>query len=358
MISPPPPVRRRPVVPVARGPDRERALILAHPFAALLSFWHPSQHEIASRELIRVGPGHRGPAPARRGPCCTVRPSWPERRPGRPRIPRPVLLTTFNGPILARITPRPLDLLNPRLPSVRDRNLGSQLDAAVLSACVSRPAARRSSPTSGSCEFAGASPPRTPACDLTPSFAGTVEACHLAQDLRPIGPPDRLRTRPGRPADQGPSPPVLACLPASRPTLAQPVSPPTSSGPTKATQLLRQPGSAALPAHPGGRGPGLSPAAWPAARAASIPAPTTCSFAGPTRTQRIYCNFPPSPASGHRPGRSRRLSLNYVPPRVEILPSLPLLAPTPLTALTARRTHCSAPLAIHGPPSQAWQAPA
>ena len=77
--------------------EEELRLILAHPFAAWRAFLHPSQHEIAYRvsysgsAQVTGGPGT--------GKTVTVlhRAAILAERAGQPRIPGPVLLTTFNG---------------------------------------------------------------------------------------------------------------------------------------------------------------------------------------------------------------------------------------------------------------------
>ena len=77
--------------------EEELRLILAHPFAAWRAFLHPSQHEIAYRvsysgsAQVTGGPGT--------GKTVTVlhRAAILAERAGQPRLPRPVLLTTFNG---------------------------------------------------------------------------------------------------------------------------------------------------------------------------------------------------------------------------------------------------------------------
>ena len=99
--------------------EEELRLILAHPFAAWRAFLHPSQHEIAYRvsysgsAQVTGGPGT--------GKTVTVlhRAAFLAERAGQPRLPRPVLLTTFNGN-LAESLHAQLDLLIPDA-AVRDR---------------------------------------------------------------------------------------------------------------------------------------------------------------------------------------------------------------------------------------------
>ena len=99
--------------------EEDLRLILAHPFAAWRAFLHPSQHEIAYRvsysgsAQVTGGPGT--------GKTVTVlhRAAILAERAGQPRIPGPVLLTTFNGN-LAESLHAQLDLLIPDA-AVRDR---------------------------------------------------------------------------------------------------------------------------------------------------------------------------------------------------------------------------------------------
>jgi AAA domain len=90
--------------------EEELGLILAHPFAAWRAFLHPSQHKMAYRvsysgsAQVTGGPGT--------GKTVTVlhRAAFLAERAGQPRIPGPVLLTTYNGS-LAESLHAQLDLL-------------------------------------------------------------------------------------------------------------------------------------------------------------------------------------------------------------------------------------------------------
>jgi len=174
-----------------------------------------------------------------------------------------------------------------------------------------------SSPTSGSCEFRWAQAAADAGLDLTPAFLKNEwEAGHPGPGpARRAGLLTCLRHGRGRPLHQGPAQPgCWHALPSrSRTELAaKPGSPPLQLA-NEATQLLRQPGAPRLPAHPGGRGPGLAPGQWRLLpRRPSIPAPTTCFIAAETRTsastaisvalasQRISVGAEPPPVADYR----------------------------------------------------------
>ena len=116
-------------------------------------------------------------------------------------------------------------------------------------------------------------------------------------------------------------------------------------------------GSAALPAHPGGRGPGLHPAQWRLLRAAVDPGPDDLFIAADPH-QRIYGNrVALTSLRISVRGRSRRLSLNYRTTQEILAWALPLLGADPVTGLDGEADSLLGYRSpMHGPRPQAWQA--
>src|SRR4029077_8267624 len=212
--------------------EEELRLILAHPFAAWRAFLHPSQHEIAYRvsysgsAQVSGGPGT--------GKTVTVlhRTAILAERAGQPRLPRPVLLTTFNGN-LAESLHAQLDLLIPDA-AVRDRievlnvdrlayrvvkearGTPGLADARELSARLGQGAAgpvprrRPGPPASLGAGRRGRRPRPHPGVPEERVGAGQPGP----GPARRAGLPDLFAHRPRAPAHQGPAQPGLAGRPA------------------------------------------------------------------------------------------------------------------------------------------------
>ena len=277
-------------------------------------------------------------------------------RAGQPRLPRPVLLTTFNGN-LAESLHAQLDLLIPDA-AVRDR-------IEVLN--VDRLAYRVVKQARGTPVLADERELRVrwahaaadAGLDLTPAFLKNEwEQVILAQDLR-AEPAYLTRSRPaGGARSPRPSAARSGRLPSrSRPSSPQPGSPPTSSWPTRppscsASRERRATGTSWWTRPRTCTRPSGGCFARP-----SIPAPTTCS-SRPTRTSASTAIGSPSPSLRISVrGRSRRLSLNYRTTQEILAWALPLLGTDPVTGLDGEADSLLGYRSpMHGPRPQAWQA--
>ena len=280
--------------------EEELRLILAHPFAAWRAFLHPSQHEIAYRvsysgsAQVTGGPGT--------GKTVTVlhRAAILAERAGQPRLPRPVLLTTFNGN-LAESLHAQLDLLIPDA-AVRDR-------IEVLN--VDRLAYRVVKQARGTPVLADerelrvrwAQAAADAGLDLTPAFLKNEwEQVILAQDLRA----ERayltcLRTGRGRPLSKAQRSQVWQAAERVMTELAAARQSTHFQLANEATQLLCQPGAPRYRHILVDEAQDLHPASGGCSARPSIPAPTTCS-SRPTRTSASTAIGSPSPACGSASG--------------------------------------------------------
>ena len=261
------------------------------------------------------------PGRARRLLCCTVRRSWPRAppphasQPGRlvGRRPRaaPILLTTFNGN-LAEALQAQADLLI-RDPAVRGQIQVSNVDRLAYSIVKEA----RGTPVIADERVLRARWAEAAAAfglDLNPGLPQErVGAGHPGPGpAQRAGVPDLPADRPGTAAHQGAAQPGLAgrsaghCaswpLPASPPTCSWPTRPRTCSG--------RR--SAALPAHPGGRGPG------PACRAVAA-APRSRH----RRPGRPVHRGRPAPAHLPQPGLAGQPADQRARAEPEAVPELP-----------------------------------
>ena len=273
------------VAAMERTPDQvafvsgqeELQLILAHPFAAWRTFLHPSQREIAYR------PSYSGPAQVTGGPgtgkTVTVlhRAAFLAARAASAREPTgpgaagasapdaaPILLTTFNGN-LADALQAQLDLLI-RDPAVRhqiqvrnvDRLAYSIVKEARGTPVIADERVLRARWTEAAAAFG---------LDLTPAFLKNEwEQVILAQDLRnEQAYLTCLRTGRGRPLTKAQR--SLVWQAAQQVTGRAGRCPPVHPSAAGQRGHAPAPGGrrAALPAHPGGRGPGPAPRAVAAA---------------------------------------------------------------------------------------------
>ena len=231
MISPPAAGSAPHGVRGARGPGRGGAAPDPGPpvrRVALVLAPEPARDRL-SRELLRVGPGHRRPRHRQDGDRA-ARAAFLAERAGQPRLPRPVLLTTFNGN-LAESLHAQLDLLVPDA-AVRDRIEVLNVDRLAYRV-VKQARVRRSSPTSGTAvRWAQAAAGRPRPHPGVPEER--VGAGHPGPGpARRTGLPDLPAHRPGAPALQGAAQPGLAGCPRVTNELAAAGSPPTSSWPTR-----------------------------------------------------------------------------------------------------------------------------
>ena len=336
--------------------EEELRLILAHPFAAWRAFLHPSQHEIAYRvsysgsAQVTGGPGT--------GKTVTVlhRAAFLAERAGQPRLPRPVLLTTFNGN-LAESLHAQLDLLIPDA-EVRDR-------IEVLN--VDRLAYRVVKQARGTPVLADerelrvrwAQAAADAGLDLTPAFLKNEwEQVILAQDLR--AEPAYLtclRTGRGRPLTKAQRSQVWQVAQRVTTELAAAGQSTHFQLANEATQLLRQPGAPRYRHILVDEAQDLHPAQWRLLRAAVDPGPDDLFIAADPH-QRIYGNR--VALAGLRisvRGRSRRLSLNYRTTQEILAWALPLLGADPVTGLDGEADSLLGYRSpMHGPRPQAWQA--
>jgi superfamily I DNA/RNA helicase len=336
--------------------EEELRLILAHPFAAWRSFLHPSQHEIAYRvsysgsAQVTGGPGT--------GKTVTVlhRAAFLAERAGQPRLPGPVLLTTFNGN-LAESLHAQLDLLIPDA-AVRDR-------IEVLN--VDRLAYRVVKLARGTPVLADerelrvrwAQAAADAGLDLTPAFLKNEwEQVILAQDLRA----ERayltcLRTGRGRPLSKAQRSQVWQAAERVTTELAAAGQSTHFQLANEATQLLRQPGAPRYRHILVDEAQDLHPAQWRLLRAAVDPGPDDLFIAADPH-QRIYGNR--ASLTSLRisvRGRSRRLSLNYRTTQEILAWALPLLGADPVTGLDGEADSLLGYRSpMHGPRPQAWQA--
>ena len=336
--------------------EEELRLILAHPFAAWRAFLHPSQHEIAYRvsysgsAQVTGGPGT--------GKTVTVlhRAAFLAERAGQPRIPAPVLLTTFNGN-LAESLHAQLDLLIPDA-AVRDR-------IEVLN--VDRLAYRVVKQARGTPVLADERELRVrwaraaadAGLDLTPAFLKNEwEQVILAQDLR--AEPAYLtclRTSRGRPLTKAQRSQVWQVAQRVTTELAAARQSTHFQLANEATQLLRQPGAPRYRHILVDEAQDLHSAQWRLLRAAVDPGPDDLFIAADPH-QRIYGNRA-SLASLRISvrGRSRRLSLNYRTTQEILAWALPLLGTDPVTGLDGEADSLLGYRSpVHGPRPQAWQA--
>ena len=336
--------------------EEELRLILAHPFAAWRAFLHPSQHEIAYRvsysgsAQVTGGPGT--------GKTVTVlhRAAILAERAGQPRLPRPVLLTTFNGN-LAESLHAQLDLLIPDA-AVRDR-------IEVLN--VDRLAYRVVKQARGTPVLADerelrvrwAQAAADAGLDFTPAFLKNEwEQVILAQDLR--AEPAYLtcpRTGRGRPLTRAQRSQVWQAAERVTTELAAAGQSTHFQLANEATQLLRQPGAPRYRHILVDEAQDLHPAQWRLLRAAVDPGPDDLFIAADPH-QRIYGNR--ASLTGLRisvRGRSRRLSLNYRTTQEILAWALPLLGTDPVTGLDGEADSLLGYRSpMHGPRPQAWQA--
>ena len=336
--------------------EEELRLILAHPFAAWRSFLHPSQHEIAYRvsysgsAQVTGGPGT--------GKTVTVlhRAAFLAERAGQPRLPRPVLLTTFNGN-LAESLHAQLDLLVPDA-AVRDR-------IEVLN--VDRLAYRVVKQARGTPVLADerelrvrwAQAAADAGLDLTAAFLKNEwEQVIVAQDLRA----ERAyltcpRTGRGRPLTKAQRSQVWQAAERVTTELAAARQSTHFQLANEATQLLRQPGAPRYRHILVDEAQDLHPAQWRLLRAAVDPGPDDLFIAADPH-QRIYGNR--ASLAGLRisvRGRSRRLSLNYRTTQEILAWALPLLGADPVTGLDGEADSLLGYRSpMHGPRPQAWQA--
>ena len=336
--------------------EEELRLILAHPFAAWRSFLHPSQHEIAYRvsysgsAQVTGGPGT--------GKTVTVlhRAAILAERAGQPRLPRPVLLTTFNGN-LAESLHAQLDLLIPDA-AVRDR-------IEVLN--VDRLAYRVVKQARGTPVLADerelrvrwAQAAADAGLDLTPAFLKNEwEQVILAQDLR--AEPAYLtclRTGRGRPLTKAQRSQVWQVAQQVTTELAAARQSTHFQLANEATQLLRQPGAPRYRHILVDEAQDLHPAQWRLLRAAVDPGPDDLFIAADPH-QRIYGNrVALASLRISVRGRSRRLSLNYRTTQEILAWALPLLGADPVTGLDGEADSLLGYRSpMHGPRPQAWQA--
>ena len=336
--------------------EEELRLILAHPFAAWRAFLHPSQHEIAYRvsysgsAQVTGGPGT--------GKTVTVlhRAAFLAERAGQPRIPGPVLLTTFNGN-LAESLHAQLDLLI-RDPGVRDRI--EVLNVDRLAYRVVRQA--RGTPVLADereLRVRWAQAAADAGLDLTPAFGKNEwEQVILAQDLR--AEPAYLtcsRTGRGRPLTRAQRSQVWQVAQQVTTELAAARQSTHFQLANEAAQLLRQPGAPRYRHILVDEAQDLHPAQWRLLRAAVDPGPDDLFIAADPH-QRIYGNR--VSLTGLRigvRGRSRRLSLNYRTTQEILAWALPLLGTDPVTGLDGEADSLLGYRSPrHGPPPQAWQA--
>ena len=312
--------------------EEELRLILAHPFAAWRAFLHPSQHEIAYRvsysgsAQVTGGPGT--------GKTVTVlhRAAILAERAGQPRLPRPVLLTTFNGN-LAESLHAQLDLLIPDA-AVRDR-------IEVLN--VDRLAYRVVKQARGTPVLADerelrvrwARAAANAGLDFTPAFLKNEwEQVILAQDLR--AEPAYLtcpRTGRGRPLTRAQRSQVWQAAERVTTELAAAGQSTHFQLANEATQLLRQPGAPRYRHILVDEAQDLHPAQWRLLRAAVAPGPDDLFIAADPH-QRVYDNRVSLISLGISVrGRSRRLSLNYRTTQEILTWAVPLLGTDPVTGL-------------------------
>ena len=336
--------------------EEELRLILAHPFAAWRAFLHPSQHEIAYRvsysgsAQVTGGPGT--------GKTVTVlhRAAFLAERAGQPRLPGPVLLTTFNGNLADSLHAQ-LDLLIPDA-AVRDR-------IEVLN--VDRLAYRVVKQARGTPVLADerelrvrwAQAAADAGLDFTPAFLKNEwEQVILAQDLRA----ERAyltcpRTGRGRPLTKAQRSQVWQAAERVMNELAAARQSTHFQLANEATQLLRQPGAPRYRHILVDEGQDLHPAQWRLLRAAVDPGPDDLFIAADPH-QRIYGNR--ASLTGLRisvRGRSRRLSLNYRTTQEILAWALPLLGADPVTGLDGEADSLLGYRSpMHGPRPQAWQA--
>ncbi len=328
------------------GPE-ELQRILAHPFAAWLTFLHPSQRDLAYQ------PSYAGPAQVTGGPgtgkTVTVlhRAALLAERtlPAKPTEPAPaeapVLLTTFNGN-LAHALAAQLDLL------VTDARVRDQIE--VLN--VDRLAYRVVRQSRGTPVIADEREVRDRwakavadgGLEFTPAFGKNEwEQVILAQDLRTEQAYlTCLRTGRGRPltktqrsqvwraAEQ-----VTAALAAARRSTHMQLA-------DEASELLRQPGAARYRHILVDEAQDLHPSQWRLLRAAVPPGPDDLFIAADPH-QRVYQNRVSlgSLRISVR-GRSRRLSLNYRTTQEILAWRCPCWGPNPSPVSTTRSIPCSA----------------
>src|SRR6266480_4327263 len=336
--------------------EAELRLILAHPFAAWRAFLHPSQHEIAYRASysgsaqVTGGPGT--------GKTVTVlhRAAILAERAGQPRIPRPVLLTTFNGN-LAESLHAQLDLLVPDA-AVRDR-------IEVLN--VDRLAYRVVKQARGAPVLADerelrdrwAQAAADAGLDLTPAFLKNEwEQVILAQDLRAESAYlTCLRTGRGRLLSKAQRSQVWQVAQQVTTELATARQSTHFQLANEATRLLRQPGAPRYRHILVDEAQDLHPAQWRLLRAAVDPGPDDLFIAADPH-QRIYGNrVALANLRISVRGRSRRLSLNYRTTQEILAWALPLLGADPVTGLDGEVDSLLGYRSpMHGPRPQAWQA--
>ena len=334
----------------------ELRLILAHPFAAWRAFLHPSQHEIAYRvsysgsAQVTGGPGT--------GKTVTVlhRAAFLAERAGQPRLPGPVLLTTFNGN-LAESLHAQLDLLIPDA-AVRDRI--EVLNVDRLAYRVVKQA--RGTPVLAyerELRVRWAQAAADAGLDLTPAFGKNEwEQVILAQDLRA----ERAyltcpRTGRGRPLTKAQRSQVWQAAERVTAELAAAGQSTHFQLANEATQLLRQPGAPRYRHILVDEAQDLHPAQWRLLRAAVDPGPDDLFIAADPH-QRIYGNrVALASLRISVRGRSRRLSLNYRTTQEILAWALPLLGADPVTGLDGEADSLLGYRSpMHGPRPQAWQA--
>ena len=336
--------------------EEELRLILAHPFAAWRAFLHPSQHEIAYRvsysgsAQVTGGPGT--------GKTVTVlhRAAILAERAGPPRIPGPVLLTTFNGN-LAESLHAQLDLL------IRDAEVRDRIE--VLN--VDRLAYRVVKQARGTPVLADerelrvrwAQAAADAGLDLTPAFLKNEwEQVILAQDLHTEQAYlTCLRTGRGRPLTKAQRSQVWQVAQQVTTELATARRSTHFQLANEATRLLRQPGAPRYRHILVDEAQDLHPAQWRLLRAAVDPGPDDLFIAADPH-QRIYGNR--VALAGLRitvRGRSRRLSLNYRTTQEILAWTLPLLGADPVTSLDGEADSLLGYRSpMHGQRPQAWQA--
>ena len=312
--------------------EEELRLILAHPFAAWRAFLHPSQHEIAYRvsysgsAQVTGGPGT--------GKTVTVlhRAAILAERAGHSRLPRPVLLTTFNGN-LAESLHAQLDLLIPDA-AVRDRIEVLNVDRLAYRVVKQ---ARGTPVLADERELRArwAQAAADAGLDLTPAFLKNEwEQVILAQDLRA----ERayltcLRTGRGRPLSKAQRSQVWQAAERVAAELAAAGQSTHFQLANEATQLLRQPGAPRYRHILVDEAQDLHPAQWRLLRAAVAPGPDDLFIAADPH-QRVYDNRVSLISLGISVrGRSRRLSLNYRTTQEILAWAVPLLGTDPVTGL-------------------------
>ena len=336
--------------------EEELRLILAHPFAAWRAFLHPSQHEIAYRvsysgsAQVTGGPGT--------GKTVTVlhRAAFLAERAGQPSLPRPVLLTTFNGS-LAESLHAQLDLL---IPDAEVRGRIEVLNVDRLAYRVVKQA--RGTPVLADereLRARWAQAAADAGLDLTPAFGKNEwEQVILAQDLRA----ERAyltcpRTGRGRPLTKAQRSQVWQAAERVTAELATARQSTHFQLANEAARLLRQPGAPRYRHILVDEAQDLHPAQWRLLRAAVDPGPDDLFIAADPH-QRIYGNRA-SLASLRISvrGRSRRLSLNYRTTQEILAWALPLLGADPVTGLDGEADSLLGYRSpMHGPRPQAWQA--